>query len=63
LPRRRLLLAVIVLPAGLDLSGRIETEQENDQNEDDRSYTHGFFESPAKNRRSYEAEQNTEQWT
>jgi hypothetical protein len=26
-PRRCLLLAVIVVPAGLDLSGRIETEQ------------------------------------
>src|SRR6266568_9611387 len=26
-PRGRFLLAVIVLPAGLDLSGRIETEQ------------------------------------
>jgi hypothetical protein len=36
-------LAVIVLPAGVDLSGRIETEQENDQNEDDCHCAHGFL--------------------
>jgi hypothetical protein len=36
-------LAVIVLPAGLDLSGRIETEQQNHQEEDDWCYAHGFF--------------------
>ena len=36
-------LAVIVFPAGLDLSGRIETEQYNHQDEDDWCYAHGFF--------------------
>jgi len=35
-------LAVIVLPAGLDLSGRIEPEQQNNQDKDDRRYAHGF---------------------
>ncbi len=57
------LLAVMRSPRGLDLSSRIETEQQNDQNEDDRSYAHGFFGSPAKNRRREEAEQDTEQRT
>src|SRR5437667_8095782 len=42
-PRSSFFLAVIVLPAGLDLSGRIETEQENDQSEDDRDCAHGLF--------------------
>jgi hypothetical protein len=32
-----------VLPAGVDLSGRIETEQQNDQEEDYRCYAHGLF--------------------
>jgi hypothetical protein len=31
------------LPADIDLSGRIETEQQNDQNECDCRYAHGFF--------------------
>jgi hypothetical protein len=31
------------LLAGLDLSGRIETEQQNDQNEYDWHHAHGFF--------------------
>jgi hypothetical protein len=31
------------LLAGLDLSDRIETEQENDQSEYDCRYAHGFF--------------------
>jgi hypothetical protein len=31
------------LPAGLDLSGRIETEQQNDQNEYDWRYAHSFL--------------------
>ena len=39
----RLWLAVIVFLPSLELSGRIETEQQNDQNEDDRSYAHNFF--------------------
>jgi hypothetical protein len=39
----RLLLATTVFPPSLELSGRIETEQQNDQNEDDRSHAHGFF--------------------
>jgi hypothetical protein len=34
-------LAVIVLPAGVDLSGRIETEQENHQDKDDCHCAHG----------------------
>jgi hypothetical protein len=34
---------MIVLLAGLDLSGRIEAEQQNDQNEYDRSYGHGLL--------------------
>jgi hypothetical protein len=41
-------LAVIVLAPSLDLSGRIETEQEDDQNEDDWSHDHGFFRSSTK---------------
>src|SRR6266403_4972909 len=44
LQRRCFFLAVIVLlPAHLDLSGRIEAEQENDQSEDDRDCAHGLF--------------------
>jgi hypothetical protein len=31
------------LLAGLELSGRIETEQQNDQNEYDCRYAHAFF--------------------
>jgi hypothetical protein len=38
-----LLEAVIVFPAGLGLFGRIETEQENDQDKDDWCYAHGLF--------------------
>jgi hypothetical protein len=30
------------LPENFDLSGRIETKQQNDQNEYDRDYAHGF---------------------
>jgi len=52
-----------VFPTGLDLFGRIETEQQNDQEKDYRCYAHGFFESSAKNRRRLEAEQDTEQRT
>jgi len=33
----------IVFPVGVDLSGRIETEQQNHQDEDDWCYAHGFF--------------------
>jgi hypothetical protein len=33
---------MIVLPAGVDLSGRIEAEQQDDQNEYDWRYAHAF---------------------
>src|SRR5439155_17394830 len=42
-PRSSFFLAVIVLPAGLDWSGRIETEQQNDEGKDYWRYTHGFL--------------------
>jgi len=42
-PRRRLLLPLSVFPVSLDLSGRIETEEQNHQNEDDWCYAHGFL--------------------
>jgi hypothetical protein len=32
-----------IQPADLDLSGRIETKQQNDQNEYDWHYAHGFL--------------------
>jgi hypothetical protein len=54
-PRFSFFLAMIVLPAGLDLFGRIETEQQNDQNEYNWHYAHGFR-SSTKNRRREEAD-------
>jgi hypothetical protein len=54
---------VIVIPVGLDLSCRIETEHENHQDEDDWCHAHEFFESSRKHRRGEQAEQNTEQRT
>jgi hypothetical protein len=40
---RGLFLAMIVFPSDLDLSGRIETKKQDDQNKNDWSYAHCFI--------------------
>ena len=45
----------MVLPAGLDLSGGIETEQQNEQDEDDWRYAHAFFDHRPKITRARKA--------
>jgi hypothetical protein len=51
------------LAAGFRLLLRVESEQQNDQNEEHRSYSHGFFGSSTNNCRLEEAEENADQRT
>lgn len=51
------------LAAAFCLFLRVESEEQDDQNEDDRSYTHGCFQSPASNCCCEEAEDNADERT
>ena len=52
-----------VLPVDPDGPGRIETEQEDDQNENDRCEAHGFIRSAVKDHQGEKTEQNSDQRT
>ena len=52
-----------VLLADLDGPRRIEAEQEDDQNENDRCEAHGFIRSAVKDHQGEKTEQNSDQRT